>query len=1116
MSRDFAPGQVLDHRFTLIERIGTGAVGSVWRARDAQRNHDVAIKLIVPVDGEGRVSRTKIGRFMREARAMARLRSPHVVRVYDHGSLHGDGSSGSLSASASSHGGSNSPAESGVEVVYIAMEVLVGEPLRARLKRRKTVDPATTLRMLRHVGRAVDFAHQRGIVHRDLKPANIFLCDEGDGRFVGKVLDFGMVKSLGMPLATLDLVKTELGRPIGTPYYMSPEQARGQSNVDHRTDLWAMGVIAYECLVGQRPFKGKSLAKVFTEIAAGTLPIPSEEGEVPRGFDAWFRRAVSRDIQKRFQSVRVLIDELEEVLGPAGGTTATGLRRDQLGLTMATMSDVEASDELHSIGVMEPSLTDRTLRRAPKSAGASFLGRDEELAQMDEAIASHCRVLTLQGFAGVGKARTAREYGRRAAGRYPGGLWLTSLADVSDADGMWLVFSTVLGVHLGEGEPAARIGRALAGLGKAMLLIENVDGVRAHLATTLTQWLAAAPQALFIVTSRRALALPTERVIRVHALPFPPEQGLASLTDTKRWTATELLVRRAISFNRQLLGSQNYAPALGQLAGRAQGNALGLELLASQTQTIDPIAMVEVLGTTLVHETGTTIIQPDAVLSGIIDWVLSNLAPHERMLLGQLAAFHRGFTAAAAEQVVDLSRWEDAPPVANILRRLARRSLLQRSGERTGEPRFSLHPVILELVRERALGEEEDDPAWLAPEEQLALRSRHARYFAQLGAPEAIEALERRGGSLRRARLMAEVENLRVAKNHATDERDGSVAAACALALATVDRLMGRHSAAAQRLVGPSSVSETPPAARVRCLLMQSWALLADGRADAAERGLGRLRQVLTEARGSEIDRGAAEFEALSLQAALCRHVGEIARAMQLIVHARQVAFDRQDRSGVAEAELQRARWLRETGSVAEAKQVLQTTRGTLVEMGATARLAEVLEELGHCYTAAGQREAAEDALGEALTRYRELGDRYREAAVLGELGDRALEIGDLDQALSQLTMAVGRARELGAADVESRYLAATAHTLQLLGRDEDAWKRLVQAEQLLRFESDHARAELVGILCRRALMEERHQAYDDARRSIREAEALMEDIAFPLATRVVPTLHQLKRRLQS
>jgi len=164
-----------------------------------------------------------------------------------------------------------------------------------------------------HIGRAVARAHEAGIVHRDLKPENVFLIRNEDEE-IAKVLDFGVAKVSVSELGQ-EGTRTRTGSILGTPYYMSPEQAQGNKAVDTRSDLWSLGVIAFECLTGKRPFYSDGLGDLVLQICIREIPVPSEYGSVPLGFDAWFARACARDPDARFQSARELTDALREVLG---------------------------------------------------------------------------------------------------------------------------------------------------------------------------------------------------------------------------------------------------------------------------------------------------------------------------------------------------------------------------------------------------------------------------------------------------------------------------------------------------------------------------------------------------------------------------------------------------------------------------------------------------------------------------------------------------------------------------------------------------------------------------------------------------------------------------------
>ena len=283
--------RVLVGRYRLDEKLGAGGMGSIWRAHHLVLAAPVAVKLI---DREAVPDEETLARFMREAQSAATLRSPHVVQILDYGVDD--------------------------QLPFIVMELLEGETLAQRLRRLGTLPSADTARIVTHIGRAVARAHEAGIVHRDIKPENVFLVRNEDEE-VAKVLDFGVAKVSQSTLAGLggeEGTRTRTGSILGTPYYMSPEQAQGNKTVDHRSDLWSLGVIAFECLTGKRPFYSDGLGDLVLQICIRDIPVPSETGSVPLGFDAWFARACARDPDARFQSARELTDALREVLGGEG------------------------------------------------------------------------------------------------------------------------------------------------------------------------------------------------------------------------------------------------------------------------------------------------------------------------------------------------------------------------------------------------------------------------------------------------------------------------------------------------------------------------------------------------------------------------------------------------------------------------------------------------------------------------------------------------------------------------------------------------------------------------------------------------------------------------------
>jgi eukaryotic-like serine/threonine-protein kinase len=263
----------------LVEPIGSGGMGEVFRAEHLTLGCDVAVKILRPSEAASEAEgATRSRRFQREARTAASLRGSHVVQVMDHGIDAG--------------------------TPFIVMELLRGQSLRARLGRVQRLDPLELGRVLVHVVRALERAHSRGVVHRDLKPENVFLVADDAGE-IAKVLDFGIAK-VTSPLAAPSRV-TESGAILGTPSYMSPEQLRGR-NVGSAADLWSLAVMAFEGLCGRPPFEGESLADLIIHISTGPVPIPSSLAEVPDGFDEWFARGVRRDPNERFGSARELAE----------------------------------------------------------------------------------------------------------------------------------------------------------------------------------------------------------------------------------------------------------------------------------------------------------------------------------------------------------------------------------------------------------------------------------------------------------------------------------------------------------------------------------------------------------------------------------------------------------------------------------------------------------------------------------------------------------------------------------------------------------------------------------------------------------------------------------------
>jgi serine/threonine protein kinase len=281
-SVDLATGTLLGGKYRLSRRIGQGAMSAVWAAVNQDTSCEVAVKLILGSEPELRQ------RLMREARSCGALKHPNVIDIYD-------------------------VAQTASGEPFLVMEFLTGETLAQLLTRKRRLEPMEAARIALAVARALEAAHALGIVHRDIKPANVFLhAQPGEGKAnpVVKVLDFGVAKNV----ASDDGLRTSLGGLVGSPAYMSPEQARADSTVDHRSDIWSLGILLFEMLAGVRPFTG-DLYLLLSHILKGPIPTLAE---VVRDADPQLSeiiaRCLKRDRDHRLSSAAQLIELLEPIL----------------------------------------------------------------------------------------------------------------------------------------------------------------------------------------------------------------------------------------------------------------------------------------------------------------------------------------------------------------------------------------------------------------------------------------------------------------------------------------------------------------------------------------------------------------------------------------------------------------------------------------------------------------------------------------------------------------------------------------------------------------------------------------------------------------------------------
>jgi serine/threonine-protein kinase len=286
------PGTLVAGKLRIVRLLGTGGMGAVYEVEHELTKHRRALKLL---HARYKIYPELISRFLREASAAGRIGNPHIAETFDAGEL-----------------------EAGDP--YLVMELLKGETLSDLVRRKGKLSVAEAAELVRQACTGVQAAHDAGIVHRDLKPENLFVVERDHRPFV-KILDFGISK-FDPHLTGGEMATTREGASLGTPLYMPPEQVRGDKRIDARADIYALGIILYECVTGQRPYEAETLAHLAVLIHEGkAVPLSQLRPDAPPAFTELVHRAMANKPEMRFTTARELGDVLANFTGLVTGPT---------------------------------------------------------------------------------------------------------------------------------------------------------------------------------------------------------------------------------------------------------------------------------------------------------------------------------------------------------------------------------------------------------------------------------------------------------------------------------------------------------------------------------------------------------------------------------------------------------------------------------------------------------------------------------------------------------------------------------------------------------------------------------------------------------------------------
>ncbi|MEO5883027.1 MAG: tetratricopeptide repeat protein [Caldimonas sp.] len=657
----------------------------------------------------------------------------------------------------------------------------------------------------------------------------------------------------------------------------------------------------------------------------------------------------------------------------------------------------------------------------------AFVGRVEELRALARRLDGGARLVTLMGPAGTGKTRLARRYGLGWLGDWPGGVFFCDLSDARSLDGILFEVGSALGVPIGRGDGCSHLGNALAGRGKCLLVLDNFEQVQEHAAATVGRWLDLAAEAAVVVTSRERLHLRGEEVLAIEPMPVAGD-------------AIELFRVRALAQRPGFVLGESNRAAVTEVVRLLDGLPLAIELAAARMRVLSVEQLVERMRNRFaLLSGGGGSGERQATLRAAIDWSWHLLEPWERAALAQCSTFDGGFTLEAAEAVLDLAAWPDAPPTMDIVQSLVDKSLVRtwiaaNDGRfELAEPYFGMYLSIHDYASERLSADGGE------PKENAQVR--HGRFFAGFGEETALDSLLLHGGTRRRRLLALELDNLVSACRRALRRSDADVAVPTLRAMWEVLELRGPFGLA--------------------CTM---------GRDVLALEGLSGKQRAL----------------GCIVLALACSRSGLLPEAEGCLDEALSLATAGGDRrrQGVAHSILGMLN--REAGRMDKARHHLETAIAIHREVGNRRAEGTTLGNLGNANTDMGQFSQALRFYREALVIHREVGNRRDEGGVLGNSGVVQSNLGSLDEALACYAQALAIHRELGNRRDEGVVLTNLGVTLCTLGRLDEAEASLEEALTVNRLLGSRSVEGVVlvslgGLHARKGQLEQARSRYETA-----------------------------------
>ncbi len=598
--------------FEVIEEIGAGGMGVVYRARDKKLDRTVALKFLSPEHSSRADARE---RQIREARAAAALNHPNIATIYEIA----DADQGHL----------------------IAMEFVDGKRLYDLVRGAHVdLDQLTTWTV--QICEAIQAAHDIGIIHRDIKSTNIMVT--ADGR--AKVLDFGLALRNPIPgskgkSSEVNRI-TEAGAIVGTVDYLAPEILRGEE-ATAASDVFSLGVMMYEMITGQLPFQAAAEVQVMYMIAhLEPEPMAKFRQGVPEWLIQVVGKAMEKDPSQRYQSARDVLNDL---------------RRN-------------SERDTPSPRTYKPEATTSNL----PSTSTVFVGKNDELQELERLLESHS-LITVTGPGGAGKTRLSLELANRCADRFPGGMHLVEVARLDSADSLLAAIAHELGIRERPSQFSLEaMNERFAGQ-PVLLILDNCEHLVEACAQVADQIVETWSEITLIATSQERLAVPSEVVWQLSTLSLPAE-GATTPDAVEASESGQLFLDRARRVNQNFRLDERNAKFVAQICRRLDGIPLAIELAATRVRVLSAEQILKRLEDRFQLLTGGSRagLPRQQTLRATVEWSLDLLTPGERQLFMMLSTFSGSMCLDAIEHLCSGECHDE--DVIELLGRLVDKSLV--------------------------------------------------------------------------------------------------------------------------------------------------------------------------------------------------------------------------------------------------------------------------------------------------------------------------------------------------------------------------------------------------------------------------------------------------------